>query len=94
MALTHEQRLALAIEFNKAMVANKTAGRITTEDAIKADSLTAEEVESLVTLYPKWEVGKVYTVGDLIQYENVLYETIQGHSSQSDWTPQYCSSVI
>lgn len=85
--MTHEERLALAIEFNKQWIASKHVGKIATEDMIKADELTPEEVSVLVALYPKWGIGVAYAVGDLISYDNGLFEVVQAHTSQVDWLP-------
>lgn len=36
---------------------------------------------------PEWTVGIAVTTGQHYRYENVLYEVIQPHTTQSDWTP-------
>lgn len=87
MALTHEERLAKALEFNKLLIASKTVGQIATEDMIKAGSLTTEELSSLVEIFPAWETGIAYVAGDIRSYGEFLYECLQPHTSQSDWTP-------
>ncbi len=35
----------------------------------------------------EWQVGVAYSVGDVVLYDGDEYECIQGHTSQSDWTP-------
>ncbi len=85
--MTHEERLALAIELNKQIAASKSAGQITTRDLIREDSLSPDEITGLVDLYPDWTVGVGYFVGDLIAYQDGLYQCIQAHTSQADWTP-------
>ena len=85
--MTHEERLAKAIELNKAIVAGRKVGTITTADLIRQDAISIEDMKELVALYPNFEVGKVYEVGDLVEYNGELYEVIQAHTSQADWLP-------
>ena len=85
--MTHEERLAKAIELNKAIVAGRKVGTLTTADLIRQDAISIEDIKELVALYPDYEVGKAYVVGDLIEYNNELYEVIQAHTSQADWLP-------
>lgn len=49
--------------------------------------LTDEQAEEVTVLYPMWEVGIVYEVGDRRQFDGLLYRCVQLHTSQSDWTP-------
>lgn len=58
-----------------------------------AATLTEEQALEIATMYPAWETGHAYAVGDIISYgENSvgdpqLYKVVQAHTSQSDWTP-------
>lgn len=49
--------------------------------------LTDEQAETVTDLYPLWEVGVAYVVGDRRQYNELLYKCVQAHTSQADWTP-------
>lgn len=40
-----------------------------------------------IVLYNPWVSGKLYKVGDKAIYLGNLYECIQEHTSQDDWTP-------
>ena len=40
-----------------------------------------------IELFPKWQSGKSYSVGDRVQYNSILYRCVQVHASQNDWTP-------
>lgn len=59
-----------------------------------AATLTEEQVLEIATVYPAWETGRAYAVGDIIQYgENSvgdpqLYKVVQAHTSQENWTPE------
>ena len=58
-----------------------------------AQSLTNEQALEIATVYPKYEIGKTYSVGDFFTYgENSvgdpqLYKVVQDHTSQADWIP-------
>lgn len=51
------------------------------------DVLTDEAALDVQTLFPAWENGKTYSVGDRVQHDSVLYKCVQAHTSQDDWTP-------
>ena len=48
--------------------------------AVQAQAPTCAEV-------PKWQTGQPVTIGLRRWYENVLYECVQAHTTQSDWSP-------
>lgn len=58
-----------------------------------AATLTDEQALEIASVYPRWEVGKAYSVGDIISYgENSLgdpqlYKVVQAHTSQDNWRP-------
>ena len=64
-----------------------------------AQTLTDEEAMEVATVYPKYEVGKAYNVGEFFTYgENgtgdpQLYKVVQAHTSQEDWTPDATESL-
>ena len=58
-----------------------------------AATLTEEQTLEIATVYPAWQTGWVYSVGDVISYgtnnlgDPQLYKVVQAHTSQADWTP-------
>lgn len=58
-----------------------------------AQTLTDEEAMEIATIYPTYEVGKAYTVNEMLIYgvntvgDPQLYRVAQAHTSQADWTP-------
>ena len=64
-----------------------------------AATLTEEQAVEIATVYPAWESGRAYAVGDIIQYgENSvgdpqLYKVVQAHTSQADWTPDITAAL-
>lgn len=85
--LSFEEKLELAKEFNKRIVAGQKVGQIATSELIRTDALPAEDLAELVYLYPKWGSGLAVKIGDLYQFGGTLYEVIQAHTTQADWTP-------
>jgi hypothetical protein len=65
-----------------------------------ASSLSDEKALEIATVYPKWESGKAYSVGDFLTYgENAvgdpqLYKVVARHTSQTDWTPDKSPSLF
>lgn len=56
---------------------------------IELASASLSDTDALdgVELFPLYEVGKAYAVGDRFSYEKTLYKVIQAHISQIDWVP-------
>ena len=59
-----------------------------------AATLTEEQALEVATVYPVWEAGHAYAVGDIIQHgtnsvgDPQLYKVVQAHTSQEDWLPE------
>ena len=43
---------------------------------------------------PEWEPGIAVKVGEQYRYENVLYDVVQAHTTQSDWTPDIVPALF
>ena len=72
-----------AKEFRQEIEATKRAtGRL----ILKSD-ISQEELKDLMSVYPTFEIGKALKVGEIVRYKEVLYEVIQAHTTQGDWTP-------
>lgn len=58
-----------------------------------AMTLTEEQALEIPSVFPAWEVGKAYAVGDIISYgtnevgDPQLYKVVQAHISQENWMP-------
>lgn len=57
------------------------------------DKQKALEVKYLYKEFDK-QIGKVLYVGEYIQYDDKLYEVIQEHTAQADWTPDISKSIF
>lgn len=59
-----------------------------------SQSLTDTEGLDGVALFPLWKAGIAVTAGQRFQYENKLYKVVQGHTTQSDWTPDIVPALF
>lgn len=56
-------------------------------------TLPEEQALEIATIYPVWEAGRSYTESEIVSYgtnstgDPQLYKVVQGHTSQTDWTP-------
>lgn len=50
---------------------------------------TAKEVST----FPDWKVNIFVEVGSVYMYEDNLYEVVQAHTTQADWTPPIAKSL-
>ena len=57
-------------------------------------NLDDEQALETVELFPIWKADTVYTAGDRVRYNDVLYKALQGHTSQADWTPDGAVSLF
>lgn len=57
-------------------------------------SLPANDALAVVSLHPAWAVGMVLAVGMRVQYADKLYEVLQAHTAQEDWTPDVSASLF
>lgn len=58
-----------------------------TIEGLAEDHLTDAEGLENVELFPWYEVGVDYAVGDRFQYDGELYKVLQAHTSQQSWVP-------
>lgn len=56
--------------------------------------LTDEQALTVLIIYPIWGGnGTVYSVGDRVLYNSILYKCLQAHTSQATWTPTDAPSL-
>lgn len=73
----------LAREFRKEFEASKKINR----KYITVADIPPEEMEEYIDIYEDFEVGEAVSVGDIRKHEGKLYEVIEAHTTQADWTP-------
>lgn len=59
-----------------------------------AQSFTDETALEAVSLFPSWQSGIDYTVGQRVRYNGVLYSVLQAHTSQDTWQPDVAFSLF
>ena len=65
--------------------AAQTAARVTIDDQL-AD-LPDDTYANVVALFPDWVSGEAVAVGAVRQFDGALYQVVQAHTTQADWTP-------
>lgn len=60
---------------------------------INSVPLTTEQAIELTGFYPEWTEGEAMPVGRRVKYGGTLYEVLQEHTSQADWTPDAAVSL-
>jgi hypothetical protein len=56
-------------------------------------SLPKAAAAEMVSFYPPWAAGMAYPAGVKLKYGGKLYEVLQAHTSQADWTPDIVPSL-
>lgn len=56
-------------------------------DVVRGKTIEEGGVFDIASLFPSWETGTVYAPMQIVRFENELFQIMQGHTSQSDWTP-------
>ena len=69
------------------------AQQLAVKPLIQTDSLSSNEMLEVAPLFPAYEIGKAYSIGDIFTYKRSLYEVIQAHTSQADWPPDSTPSL-
>ena len=62
-------------------------------ELVKVSDLTAEELQSIVGLYPQWYKGTNYVENQLVRNEGILYRVIIGHPSQDHFRPEFTPTL-
>ena len=57
-------------------------------------NMSVQESLELAAYFPKWAQDQFMPVGYKVSYEGSLYEVIQEHTSQADWTPNVTPSLF
>lgn len=87
------------IEKKDVMFIAKQFNRLLQMSAQKME-LSDEEKMEVADLYPLWEVDKKYEMGVILKWgwnadnESQLWEVLQTHISQADWTPDKAVSLF
>lgn len=73
----------------------RTEAKAFIESFVKLRNLVTDEMSLQVSnLYPAWKENTVYSVGNRVLYNEILYKVLQVHTSQADWTPEVAPSLF
>ncbi len=67
--------------------------RAVIEGAVSAYTMDDAAAISVVELFPKWEIGKEYAIGNRVQHEGKLYECVNQHTAAAEWSPPVSASL-
>lgn len=57
------------------------------ERYLTSDELSEQQKEKFLHIFPLWQSGQEFEVGNKVVFDGNVYEVIQAHTSQSDWLP-------
>lgn len=57
-------------------------------------SLPASDALAVVSLHPAWAEGMELAAGMRVQYADGLYEVLQAHTAQADWSPDVSPALF
>lgn len=57
------------------------------------ESATDENALQAIDIYPKWKSDVVYSTGNRVSLEDILYKCLQEHTSQESWKPDVSPSL-
>ena len=65
------------------------------EEAIAAllPTITDEQAELVPAIFPAWNSGVAYAIGDRVRYGAFLWRCVQAHTSQVGWEPDAAASL-
>ena len=58
-----------------------------------AQSLDDADALEIKSIYPAWDANGIYSIGDKVLYEEVLYRCLQDHTAQATWNPVEADSL-
>ena len=82
-----EERILEQIEQNRKVQAISFVALAETGN-IDADTASAHK-----DMFEQWSLGIAYKVGQIRNYNDVLYRVVQDHTSQADWLPASTPSL-
>ncbi len=75
-------------------IAKAKQTRLLNETLFSKAELTDEEKMNLSSFYSAWDSFVSFNIGDICQYNGSLFECIQAHTRQDDWSPDVAVSLF
>ena len=75
-------------EIEKKIEEQEKAQKAILETIILSKDLNEAQKKNILDQYEDWEIGVGYKVDQKVKYNGKVFEVVQGHTSQGDWTPE------
>ena len=75
-------------EIEKKIEEQDKAQKTILETIILSKDLSEDQKKNILNQYDEWEVGVGYKAGQKVKYNGKVFEVVQSHTSQADWTPE------
>ena len=75
-------------EIEKKIEEQDKAQKTILETIILSKDLNEDQKKNILNQYEDWEIGVGYKAGQKVKYNGKVFEVVQGHTSQADWTPE------
>ena len=86
---------AIQTKATRMMLAGGNVTAAQNEYQVALMSISDDAALKMPDYFPTWDGdGYQYAVGDRVVYNDVLYKVLQGHTSQSTWTPDAAPSLF
>lgn len=82
------------IEVTRAELVDQDTHKALEMLGVNFSNLTDEQALQVQNVFPIWEAGVQYLVGERVIYNDVLFKVITQHKSQADWTPATAPSLF
>ena len=64
-------------------------------EELATDHIEDSDAIGYTELFPAWDGnGRLYTAGERVRFNGVLYKILQDHTSLPDWTPEMAPSLF
>ena len=57
------------------------------------DSVSKDDTDKIICLYPAFEIDHAYTLGDRFRWNGEVYQVLQDHTSAEVWKPDEATSL-
>ena len=75
-------------EIEKKIEEQDKAQKTILETIILSKDLNEDQKKNILNQYEDWEIGVGYKAGQKVKHNGKVFEVVQGHISQGDWTPE------
>lgn len=74
-------------EIEKKIEEQDKAQKAILETIVLSKDLNEDQKKNILNQYDEWEIGVGYKAGQKVKHNGKVFEVVQSHTSQADWTP-------